>query len=179
MRRHQTQPRADWQKIVESQGMYYHTADGVPYWDESAYYEFTPGQIDALEKATYALDQMCLTAVEHVLGNDLLDKFLIPPQYHQFIRDSWEQDEHSVYGRFDLAYDGSGDPEAPGVQRRHAHRPAGSGGDPVALAQGRLPPLRPVQLDPRAALGGLESRRPRASGNRCTSPRSPAASKTT
>ena len=111
MRRHQTQPRADWQKIVESQGMYYHTADGVPYWDESAYYEFTPGQIDTLEKATYALDQMCHTAVEHVLGNNLLEKFLIPSEYHQYIRDSWEEDEHSVYGRFDLAYDGSGDPK--------------------------------------------------------------------
>ena len=111
MRRHQTQPRADWQKTVESQGMFYHTADGVPYWDESAYYELTPGQIDTLEKATYALDQMCMTAVEHVLAGNLLDKFLIPPEYHQYIRDSWEQDEYSVYGRFDLAYDGSGDPK--------------------------------------------------------------------
>jgi glutathionylspermidine synthase len=111
MRRHQTRPRDDWQKIVESQGMYYHTADGVPYWDESVYYEFTARQIDALEEATCALDPMCLAAVQHVLDCDLLDKFLIPKEFHQYIRDSWEQDERSVYGRFDLAYDGTGSPK--------------------------------------------------------------------
>ena len=43
--------------------MFYHTADGVPYWDESAYYEFTAAEIDTLEAATYALDTMCLDAV--------------------------------------------------------------------------------------------------------------------
>jgi len=111
MRRHHTSPRNDWQKIVESQGMYYHTADGVPYWDESAYYEFTDREIDALEEATYALDQMCLAAVQHVLDCDLLDKFLIPKEFHRYIRDSWEQDERTVYGRFDLAYDGTQSPK--------------------------------------------------------------------
>jgi len=111
MRRHRTQPRDDWQKIVESQGMHYHTADGVPYWDESVYYEFTAREIEVLEEATYALDKMCLAAVQHVLDNDLLDRFRIPPQFHQYVRDSWEADEITVYGRFDLAYDGSGNPK--------------------------------------------------------------------
>jgi glutathionylspermidine synthase len=111
MRRHRTQPRDDWQRIVESQGMHYHTADGVPYWDEGVYYEFTARQIDAIETATYALDQMCLAAIEHVLDHDLFDKFLIPAEFHQYLRDSWEQDERTVYGRFDLAYDGTGSPK--------------------------------------------------------------------
>jgi glutathionylspermidine synthase len=111
MRRHHTSPRNDWQKIVESQGMYYHTADGVPYWDESVYYEFTDREIDALEEATYALDKMCLAAVQHVLDRNLLDKFLIPEEFQQYIRDSWDRDERTVYGRFDLAYDGSGSPK--------------------------------------------------------------------
>jgi glutathionylspermidine synthase len=91
--------------------MHYHTADGVPYWDESVYYEFTARQIDAIESATYALDQMCVAAVQNVLDRDLLDKFLIPKEFHQYIRDSWETDERTVYGRFDLAYDGTGSPK--------------------------------------------------------------------
>jgi glutathionylspermidine synthase len=111
MRRHRTQQRDDWQKIVESQGMYYHTAGDVPYWDESAYYEFTSRDVDALEQASYELDRLCLAAVEHVLDRDLLDKFLIPREFHSLLRDSWEHDERTVYGRFDLGYDGTGSPK--------------------------------------------------------------------
>ena len=111
MRRHTATARPDWPKIVESQGMYYHTADGVPYWDESVYYEFRAAEIDVLEKATYALNDMCLAAVERVLAENLLDRFLIPPEFQPYIRDSWELDEPTLYGRFDLAYDGSEPPK--------------------------------------------------------------------
>ena len=111
MLRHSCPPRADWQKTVESQGLLYHTADGVPYWDESAYYEFTSAEVDDLEAATYALNDLCLAAVEHVIAHDLFDRFLIPPPYRDFIRRSWENDEHTLYGRFDLAYDGEFEPK--------------------------------------------------------------------
>ncbi len=111
MRRHTATARPEWPKIVESQGMYYHTADGVPYWDESVYYEFRAAEVDELEKATYALNDMCLAAVERVLAENLLDRFLIPPEFQAYVRDSWELDEPTLYGRFDLAYDGSGPPK--------------------------------------------------------------------
>ena len=91
--------------------MLYHTLDDVPYWDESAYYEFTEPEIDALEAATYALDKLCLAAVEHVIDHDQFDRFLIPDQYRDFIRQSWEHDEHTIYGRFDLAFDGDFPPK--------------------------------------------------------------------
>lgn len=105
MRRVPGQSRSDWQKTVASQGMFYHTADGVPYWDESVYYQFTSQEIDVLEAATYALDALCLDAVQYAIDHDLLDRFLIPAQYHDLIRRSWEEDEHTIYGRFDLAMD--------------------------------------------------------------------------
>lgn len=111
MLRKTREPRPDWQKTVESQGMHYHTADGVPYWNESAYYQFTSSEIDKLEAATYALDEMCLAAVQHVIDHDLLDRFLIPAEYRDFIRQSWEHDEHTIYGRFDLAFDGNMQPK--------------------------------------------------------------------
>src|SRR5438876_117045 len=103
-------PRIDWQRKVESQGLTFHTVeqeDGdLPYWDESAYYRFSNREIDELERASYALNDMCLAAVEHVLANDLLDRFFIPRPFHNYVRASWEQDEHTVYGRFDFSYDG-------------------------------------------------------------------------
>ncbi len=36
MQRHTTEIRPNWQEAVESKGMYYHSVDGIPYWDESA-----------------------------------------------------------------------------------------------------------------------------------------------
>jgi glutathionylspermidine synthase len=104
MRRQDSSPRPNWQGVVESQGFHFHSPDGLVYWDESACYVFSAGEIDQIEKATYALNDMCLKAVEHVLGQNLLDAFAVPPAYHDWVRQSWERDEHTIYGRFDLAY---------------------------------------------------------------------------
>ncbi|MBX7246720.1 MAG: glutathionylspermidine synthase family protein [Candidatus Sumerlaeaceae bacterium] len=91
--------------------MIYHSPEGQPYWDESACYRFTSAQVDELEKATYELDSMCLDAVQHVLDNKLFDRFLIPPEFADYVTQSWETDEITIYGRFDLAYDGAGPPK--------------------------------------------------------------------
>jgi glutathionylspermidine synthase len=111
MRRKTLTPRKDWQRTVESQGFLFHSAGDRTYWDESACYSFTPRQIDEIEKATCALDAMCLQAVQHVIDEDRFDEFLIPQAYRQWVRDSWDRDEVSVYGRFDLAYDGKSPPK--------------------------------------------------------------------
>lgn len=111
MRRHVTQPRNNWRKTVERQGMYFHTFEEGVYWDESAYYEFTRADIDVLEEATFVLDRLCLQAVQHVLDEDRLDEFRIPPEFHPLVRESWENDDPTIYGRFDLAYDGQSPPK--------------------------------------------------------------------
>jgi glutathionylspermidine synthase len=106
-----TEPRADWPRIVESQGLLYHSIDGMPYWDESAYYLFESNEIDAIEAATARLEALCLEAVGHVIGEKRLDEFDIPQAFHGFVEESWERDEHTIYGRFDLAFDGNGPPK--------------------------------------------------------------------
>jgi glutathionylspermidine synthase len=116
-------PRPDWQKTVESQGFHFHTAEGQPYWDESACYRFTSAEIDVLEAATYELDKLCLQAVEHVLNRpELLSHFAISPDWLDFIKASWETDEITIYGRFDLAYDGT---SAPQLLEYNADTPTG------------------------------------------------------
>jgi glutathionylspermidine synthase len=102
MRRTTLAPRDNWQQIVEKQGLYYHTIDDAPYWDESVYYSFDAGELDPLEKATYACNEMCLAAVQHVIDNRLFDRFLIPPAFVDFVVKSWETEEQSIYGRFDF-----------------------------------------------------------------------------
>jgi glutathionylspermidine synthase len=106
-----TPPRADWAKIVESQGLLFHSIDGVPYLDEGAYYLFEAAEVDAIEAATYRLNEMCLEAVAHVIEDDRLGEFDIPPAYHDWVARSWEHDEHTIYGRFDLCFSGSGPPK--------------------------------------------------------------------
>ena len=74
-----TDPRVDWPRIVESQGLLFHSIDGMPYWDETAYYLFEAKEVDAIETATARLDALCLEAVGHVIGERRLDEFDIPP----------------------------------------------------------------------------------------------------
>jgi glutathionylspermidine synthase len=104
-------PRPDWQARVEEKGLTFHTLEGRPYWDESAFYQFRAAEIDELEKATYALNDLCLKAVEHVLDQNRLAEFNVPPPFHDWLRQSWEKDELTVYGRFDFCFDGRSPPK--------------------------------------------------------------------
>lgn len=113
MRRVAVPPRHRWEALVESQGFHFHSLDDEPYWDESACYEFTAGEIDAIERATYALNELCLAAVQHVVDHhrELFPRLLIPEPFWEWVLRSWEQDERTIYGRFDLAVGGDGPPK--------------------------------------------------------------------
>src|SRR5262249_13908208 len=74
-------------------------------------YHFTPYEIDTLERATYALFDLCVEAVQHVIDNKLFGLFLIPKEYENLVIRSWEEEHPSIYGRFDLAFDGVGPPK--------------------------------------------------------------------
>jgi len=84
--------------------------DGV-YWDETWRYRFTAQEIDILDDATAELHRLCLAAVDNVVTNRRFDELKIPAAYHDTIVKSWQAKEPSIFGRFDLAYDGSGPPK--------------------------------------------------------------------
>ena len=63
MKRVRLEPRENWQAKVEKVGLVYHTVEGRPYWDESACYPFTSGEVDMLEAATEELQRLCVAAV--------------------------------------------------------------------------------------------------------------------
>ena len=110
MRRITIKPRNNWQKTVEGLGFGFHTAD-VPYWDESAYYAFSMPEIEKLEEATAELWELSLQAVQHVIDKNLFDRFAIPQFIVPHIIDSWNDEAPSIYGRFDLCYDGISEPK--------------------------------------------------------------------
>jgi glutathionylspermidine synthase len=110
MRRIATEPRPDWQRKVEESGLTW-AAGEQPYWNESAFYEFTAKEVNALETATNELEAMTLKAAQHIIDNKLYTRMGIPEIAVPLIESSWEAEPPSLYGRFDLAYDGVNPPK--------------------------------------------------------------------
>ena len=110
MQRETRIPRVDWPAKVEALGFDFHTIDGAVYWDERACYRFTAAEIDKLEAATGELQERCIEAVTRVIERREYARFQIPEPFHALIERSWNDDEPSVYGRFDLSWDGTGEP---------------------------------------------------------------------
>lgn len=102
--------RPDWREQAAAVGFRFHTIAGEPYWDESAYYRFSLAQVeDHIEDPTQELLGMCYAAVEHIVGDDaLLQRLRIPEPFWDYLRASWGRGDKDLYGRFDLAYDGTG-----------------------------------------------------------------------
>ncbi|MCJ1673395.1 MULTISPECIES: glutathionylspermidine synthase family protein [unclassified Rathayibacter] len=111
MRRHSLTPRPDWRARCDEVGFSFYdlpSEGGRPYWNESAAYGFALAEIELLETATQELFDRCMDACEHVVRTGRLAEFGIPERFHELVRTSWDEDDPTVYGRFDLAYDGEG-----------------------------------------------------------------------
>ena len=105
--------RPDWRAHVERDlGFVFHTIDGAPYWDETAYYRFSAAEIDQIEDATIELERLSLELVDRVVqsGEEALERLRIPRHAWEAIAGSWHAGEKNLYGRFDLTFDGKGPP---------------------------------------------------------------------
>lgn len=106
MKRLNILPRLNWQSLCENVGFTFHTEDGVPYWDESHCYQLTLAEVEVLERATIHLQELYIEATEYVFHKNLNERLSIDPKFFELARYSWINDEPSIYGRFDLCYDG-------------------------------------------------------------------------
>src|SRR5713226_6312496 len=111
MRRETLAPRPDWRAKVEALGLDFHTSNGEFYWWESACYAFSAAEIDTLEEASGELHRLCLEAVDRLVGAGDLARLDIPEAYRDWVAQSWRRRDPDLYGRFDLAFDGSGPPK--------------------------------------------------------------------
>jgi len=108
MQRLTHEPRHDWKSHVEKVGLIYHThADGSPYWDEFAHWEFTSIEIDRLRAATAEIHRIALAAGDRILSKELIGRMGFPEDAHAAIHAAWVNKPPALYGRLDLAYDGT------------------------------------------------------------------------
>ncbi|MDW2322690.1 glutathionylspermidine synthase family protein [Vibrio sp. 1159] len=104
-----TTPRHDWKQTAIEYDFSYHTLDGLPYWTEDRYFQFTLEQIEKdIEDPTEEIHQMSLKAIAKVVESDeLMAKFQIPETMWGVVRESWQRRDPCLYSRIDLAYDGN------------------------------------------------------------------------
>lgn len=113
MRRLTLQPRNGWQAKVEEHGLVWHSDADGPYWDESACYEFTLPEIEAIEDATEEVQRLYYGAAERIASDPALMSLCgIPSSYHDAVSTSWKTSVPALdYGRFDFGYNGGGAPK--------------------------------------------------------------------
>lgn len=102
--------RPGWRDRAAEVGFTFADMGGEPYWDETSAYRFTLRQIeDDIEDPSTELHDMCRQAVAHaVTSEEWMTRLEIPRPHWDFVERSWANGEPELYGRFDLAYDGTG-----------------------------------------------------------------------
>ncbi|HEY5909983.1 MAG TPA: glutathionylspermidine synthase family protein [Verrucomicrobiae bacterium] len=111
MQRLRCTPRSGWPEKVEQLGLTFHSHEEGPYWDESACYQLTANEVNVLETAANNLHRLCIDAAQVVIEREWWARLGIPEAAVPGILRSWERDDFSLYGRFDLSFDGSGPPK--------------------------------------------------------------------
>ena len=99
MKRIQIAPRNNYKAKVQELGFHF----SEDYWVENAYYLFSKAEIATLEHATNECYSMYIAAVQHIIDNNLFHKLHIPEYIIPKIIKSWDNDDLSLYGRFDFA----------------------------------------------------------------------------
>ena len=102
--------RPDWQEKARAVGFGFHEMYGEPYWLDDVAYSFSMEEIEKnLEAPSEELHEMCMDLVDDIVASEeYLDRLAIPEQLRDVVRRSWERGDRHLYGRFDLAYDGTG-----------------------------------------------------------------------
>ena len=98
------------QRLQAEHGFDFHSIDGDPYWDESAYYRFTMRQVEHdLEEPLEEIENFCFAVVERAVADEeVLRRLAIPEAYWDYIAGSWNRQEKNFYGRMDFSYGGTG-----------------------------------------------------------------------
>jgi glutathionylspermidine synthase len=102
-------PRPDYGPKLEAVGLSFHSWDN--YWKEDVCYRFTAAQVDEIEAAAETLHRLCVNAAKVAVAEGRLGQLGIPEPFWNAVATSLFREDFSLYGRFDLAYDGINPPK--------------------------------------------------------------------
>jgi len=111
MRRLSITPRVDWLEQLRALGMDLEVNPTSPYWREDAAYSFSEDEVEQLHAAASELVDLIEAATAHVVERGRFSDLGIPPPLAELAAQSWRAREPSIYGRFDLRFDGAGQPK--------------------------------------------------------------------
>jgi glutathionylspermidine synthase len=122
MQRLRQVPRNDWPARLAEVGFHFHSIDEdgrdhppdatrFRYWREDAAFKFDAGQVETLYEAANELHAMCVDAVDDAVRAGDPSVFAVPPGAWPLVESSWRAREPSLFGRFDLAWGGTGAPK--------------------------------------------------------------------
>lgn len=110
MKRIDIAARPDWRDKARAVGFGFHEMYGEPYWLDDAAYVFSLEELETkIEAPSQELHDMCMDMVADIVGSEeLLDRLAVPQDLRDVVLRSWQRGDRHLYGRFDLAYDGTG-----------------------------------------------------------------------
>jgi glutathionylspermidine synthase len=102
--------RPDLAAAAAEHGFEFESVGGMKGWNETAYYQFTPQQIDDdIAGPAEELEGLCFQVVERAVNDDaVMGRLGIPEPFWKYIADSWRNGERNLAGRMDLSYAGDG-----------------------------------------------------------------------
>lgn len=111
MKRLKFAQRPNFQDELDRIGFNYYSLpsgpDGEHYWQEGVTYGFAETQVDKIMEATQELHDMSVDMVRHMVQTgDYPSYFALTDHCKALIEQSWKRGDKSLYGRFDLVYDG-------------------------------------------------------------------------
>jgi len=123
-------------------GFSFHSLGGR-YWEERPAMSFPVKRSTSWRPPPRNWQRLCLEACEHIVRNGRYGELAIPGAFSECVGDSWKQRDPSVFGRFDLAWDGKDRPSfwnTTPIRRPHSSRRAWRSGSGWKTASGWNPP---------------------------------------
>ncbi len=112
MKRHRQERRPDGEEKVRELGLsWVRDASGEVYWDESVAYEMSAGEVVRLEETAAELQELYIVATEEVIRQQRWEEMGVAPEHVALVLQSWEREEFTLYGRFDMVLDWRGQPQ--------------------------------------------------------------------
>jgi len=102
--------RENWREAAEAVGFGFHEMYGEPYWVDDAAFVFSLAEVEeAIEGPSQDLHDMCMDLLGDIVRDEaMLERLQVPEDMRDLVAESWRRGDRHLYGRFDLAYDGTG-----------------------------------------------------------------------